>query len=459
MDKLDQYLILIIDDNPSNLEIICKFLTRAGYKTIITHNGEKGIESALEFLPDLILLDVAMPKIDGFETCHYLKSLQTTKEIPIIFLKAISPDDQPLRIKGLQLGAVDFINKPIREEEIILKVNIHLKLQNLNKQLQEKTKQLEAEIKERKKLEEALKKSEEKFAKAFRSNPDPVTISTVKEGRLIEVNQSFCRLTGYQEEEIIGKTRKELNLCKDSQESDLLSLVFQTKGEVRDREVTYLTKSGDIKTMLVSIEIIEYDGEQCFLILQKDITERKQVEDSLQQFNQELQQLVNIDKLTQVANRYCFDRYLNQEWYRLKREQAPLSLILSDVDYFKRYNDFYNHLTGDKCLLRVAQAINRAAKRPADLVARYGGEEFAVILPNTKADGAIKVAERIREEIHCIKIPHEDSEVNKYVTLSLGVATVIPEGKGSPADLISAADQALYKAKRQGRDRVVAYNP
>ncbi|MCC5639848.1 EAL domain-containing protein [Nostoc sp. CHAB 5844] len=175
----------------------------------------------------------------------------------------------------------------------------------------------------------------------------------------------------------------------------------------------------------------------------------------LQQANQELQRLAASDGLTQVANRRCFDDTLNTEWQRLVREQGCLSLILCDVDCFKLYNDTHGHLAGDDALRQVAKAIFQAVKRPADLVARYGGEEFAVILPNTDAEGAIAVATEIQTNVSALQLPHPNSQVNQIITLSLGVATIIPYSQSSPATLIAAADQGLYQAKAQGRNCVV----
>lgn len=175
----------------------------------------------------------------------------------------------------------------------------------------------------------------------------------------------------------------------------------------------------------------------------------------LEEANQNLQRLAYVDGLTQVVNRRRFDECLYQEWRRLAREKAPLSLIMCDVDFFKLYNDTYGHQAGDKCLQQIAHAISCTVKRSADLVARYGGEEFAVILPNTQAEGAVGLAEEIRARIKNLSIIHKNSQVSKYVTLSLGVASTIPEPKSSPARLVAAADRALYQAKAQGRDRVI----
>ncbi|MBE9160172.1 EAL domain-containing protein [Nodosilinea sp. LEGE 06152] len=175
----------------------------------------------------------------------------------------------------------------------------------------------------------------------------------------------------------------------------------------------------------------------------------------LQTANQELQRLASVDGLTQVANRRCFDHRLSTEWQRLAREQAPLSLILCDVDCFKLYNDTYGHLAGDDVLRQVAMAIAQACKRPSDLVARYGGEEFAVILPNTTTDGAIVVVEAIQTSIEALQLPHTNSQTSRLITLSFGIATTIPHQQSSPETLIAAADQGLYQAKAQGKNGMV----
>ncbi len=174
----------------------------------------------------------------------------------------------------------------------------------------------------------------------------------------------------------------------------------------------------------------------------------------LEKANLELQILATADGLTKVANRRRFDEYLDSKWHELCREQVPLSLIMCDIDCFKSYNDTYGHLGGDACLQQVAQAISSSVKRPADLVARYGGEEFAVILPNTSAAGAVTLAEQIRMNVKALQIPHIKSCIIPYVTISLGVATMVPDSELTPASLIAAADRALYRTKALGRDRV-----
>lgn len=170
--------------------------------------------------------------------------------------------------------------------------------------------------------------------------------------------------------------------------------------------------------------------------------------------NEQLKRIAYLDGLTQVANRRRFEQYIQTEWRRMSREQKPLSLILCDIDYFKAYNDHYGHQAGDNCLRLVARTLLRAAKRPGDLVARYGGEEFVIVLPNTDLKGAETVAEDIRFLVRSRRIDHKKSDIDKIVTLSLGVTSCIPRPDSSTNDLVKLADDALYQAKAQGRDQV-----
>ncbi|MEA5514205.1 diguanylate cyclase domain-containing protein [Nodularia sp. UHCC 0506] len=172
----------------------------------------------------------------------------------------------------------------------------------------------------------------------------------------------------------------------------------------------------------------------------------------LQQANQQLENMALVDQLTQIANRRSFDIKLHDVWKHLLREKGFISLLLCDIDYFKQYNDTYGHASGDDCLLFVAQALQQTIKRSTDLAARYGGEEFVIILTNTDTDGAVQIAEEIHAAVEQLNIPHAASAVKQHVTLSIGIATVIPTLDLVPLALISAADQALYQAKAQGRN-------
>lgn len=215
----------------------------------------------------------------------------------------------------------------------------------------------------------------------------------------------------------------------------------------------YISKPFDERELLARVRNLlrTHAAEQQLTVLNRQLQEQKR---QLETVNRALQYLATYDSLTEVRNRRFFNDYLDTEWRRLAREEAPLSLIMCDIDYFKLYNDTYGHQAGDECLRQVAQVLQCSVKRSADLVARYGGEEFAVVLPNTDIEGAACVAETIAQQVRGLQIPHAQSAVSDYVTLSLGVACCIPAPMSQPATLIAIADESLYRAKAAGRDRV-----
>lgn len=180
-------------------------------------------------------------------------------------------------------------------------------------------------------------------------------------------------------------------------------------------------------------------------------------ERKLREMAVELESQTLVDGLTGIANRRRFDLHLEDEFRRAKRNAAPVSLIMIDVDYFKDFNDNYGHQRGDDCLVQIAGALSRVLNRARDLVARYGGEEFTVVLPDTDEDGAMQVAQAMRAEVAALAVEHAYSGVARHVTISLGVSTLVPELSTTTGSLIHAADRALYQAKRAGRNCVAVY--
>jgi diguanylate cyclase (GGDEF)-like protein len=178
----------------------------------------------------------------------------------------------------------------------------------------------------------------------------------------------------------------------------------------------------------------------------------------LEEANGILRQLSSQDGLTGIANRRHFDSELSREWRRGMRSKSPLSLLMLDIDGFKAYNDLYGHQQGDECLKSVAATLQAVVKRPGDVVARYGGEEFAVILAETRLDGAIRIAEALRAATEALRIAHAKGPVSPFVTVSVGVGCMFPTDSDDPSTLIAMADEALYEAKESGRNRVCTGN-
>lgn len=186
-----------------------------------------------------------------------------------------------------------------------------------------------------------------------------------------------------------------------------------------------------------------------------DISERKRTEQKLLGLQQELEELSFKDSLTKLSNRRRFDALLEEEWASAQSEQHPLSLLMIDIDFFKRYNDHLGHIQGDECLRRVALALSEGATRPRDFLARFGGEEFVIVLPDTDQQGAERVAARCRDALRAARLPHPDSPVSPLVTISIGVGTLTPSTSDEPLHFIEAVDRFLYRAKEAGRDTVV----
>jgi diguanylate cyclase (GGDEF)-like protein len=295
----DPATILIVDDIPDNIRLLGAIL-QPNYQLLIANNGKEAITLAQEKSPDLILLDVMMPEMNGYEVCQRLRDTPGTRDIPIIFVTAMDQIED--EVMGLEIGAIDYLTKPVHPLITRLRVKNQLEL------------------------------------KRYRDH-------------LLEMSR--------------------------------------------------------------------------------------------------------VDGLTGIANRRRLDEYLEQEWRRSTRGGSPLSLVMMDIDFFKRFNDHYGHQGGDECLQRVARCLQGCVVRSVDLIARYGGEEFACLLPETGHGGTELMGEKLRQAVTGLGIPHAKSSVVDIVTLSLGAATLVPEPGMASSELIKIADENLYAAKNQGRNRLI----
>ncbi|MFL6715267.1 MAG: diguanylate cyclase [Burkholderiaceae bacterium] len=223
-----------------------------------------------------------------------------------------------------------------------------------------------------------------------------------------------------------------------------------------DHEADYraLTQDGDYVWIRDVVHVVRRpDGSVDSLVgFMFDITERKKAEDKILQLQEELHALSYQDALTSLANRRLFDTLFEVEWAKARAIRHPLSLVLIDIDFFKQYNDHYGHPQGDECLRRVARVLDAAAQRARDLCVRLGGEEFALLLPETDEATALRIANRCRTLLLREAIPHPESAVADVVTVSMGVATIVPGSRDNPAGLMAQADRRLYQAKSAGRN-------
>jgi diguanylate cyclase (GGDEF)-like protein/PAS domain S-box-containing protein len=307
-----------------------------------------------------------------------------------------------------------------------------------------------------------LEESEQRYRSVITSMREGIVLQ-LADGQITAFNPSAERILGLTPDEIMGRTSVDMERRTIKEDGSPFpgqehpAMVTLRTGQPvfgvvmgickSDREITWISINS--QPLLYPHQSQPYAVVTTFA----DITEQKQVEEILRNQAEWERLMATTDGLTQVTNRRGFDERLQSEWLRLMRGQQELSLIMLDVDFFKRYNDCYGHQAGDICLVQVARAAAQAVKRSSDLFVRYGGEEFAVILPNTDAAGAIAVAEFIQQAIRDLKIPHHKSDVSEFVTVSMGIATIIPSFGTSSDELVARADKALYSAKQLGRDR------
>ena len=237
-------------------------------------------------------------------------------------------------------------------------------------------------------------------------------------------------------------------------------IVLSTKEEASIKSEAFKLGANDYLVKLPDrIELIariRYHSRAYINQLERDEAFRALEESRAQlaEANRTLRKLSSLDGLTGIANRRSFDETLQNEWNRAMRSRQPLGLVMLDIDFFKLYNDHYGHQGGDDCLKKVAKALDSVIHRESDFLARYGGEEFSAILPDTDMNGALKVAEEMRQAVKSLEIEHAKSKVNDTVSISIGVSSTVAPKETKPEILVAAADQALYKAKEEGRDCV-----
>ncbi|MGV2831721.1 diguanylate cyclase domain-containing protein [Myxosarcina sp. GI1(2024)] len=443
--------ILIVDDLPESLQLLSCLLIKHGYKVTCVTDGQVALHIIKAELPDLVLLDILLPTIDGYQVCQILKSQEYTRHIPVIFLSNL--DSEIDKVRAFKVGAVDYITKPFFIEEIIARIQKHLEILSKNQQLQ---RIVQLQLEERRVAEKELECSRSLLSGVLDSSLDGVAaFEAIRDvqGEIVDfkwllANPVAVMTVGQTKENLIGK-----HLFAEESSSlfegllDSFVLVVE-KCTVLNKEYYYSCSTFAAWFQIVAVKL--GDG---FAMTFRDISDRKQIEIALETANIELRSQANYDSLTKIYNRRRFDKYIFNEWSRCAREGKYLSLILCDIDYFKAYNDTFGHQLGDRCLYQVAQAIAKGVRRPGDLAFRYGGEEFTIVLPLTDKIGALKVAEKIRQNVEQLKISHQSSPISQFVTLSLGVSSMIPSPEAEYQLLIAAADRALYRAKAGGRNR------
>ncbi len=419
--------ILIVDDAPANLGVLRQMMSQQGYQTFLATSGERALRIARRVHPDLILMDVCMPGMDGLETCRQLKLHPGTAAIPVIFMSARNEADDV--VAGFEHGAVDYIGKPLRMAEVCARVRAQLQIHSHSGSHQEQAQRLRIIVDS---MAEGLMVIE----------PD---------GRIEYTNPACAGYLGYAPNELAGLCIADLfNPVVTAECRSYFDSALDDPGgtaRIGAREVMVRQRDGTLRAMDLTLTPM-HASEPLFIGLLHDIAHHKQNETLLER-------AALADPLTRIANRRHFDSFLELEWQRAVRSAEPLSLIVLDVDHFKLYNDALGHAAGDLALREVAAVLDAHALRPTDLAARYGGEEFVLLFAETGAAAALALAESVRAGIEALKLPNPRSATSAWVTASIGVATIVPTQLDELAGFFVTADRAMYEAKEAGRNRVI----
>ncbi len=428
MDEKKAYSLLIVDDMLPNLRMLVDIL-KSEYNIHIAKNGQEAIRSAVEKKPDVILLDVLMPDMDGYEVITVLKGDERTRKIPVIFVTGL--DDDSNEEKGLALQAADYIIKPFNPAIVKLRVRTQI--------------QIVAQMR----IIESTR-NRDTLIGIFDELDALVTVADPETNRLLFLNKSnraFHGITGDYDGQLCHKVIfGQDEPCESCPQHKLIEnpdniFVWDHQAAVKG------------KILHKTVRMIDWgDRMKARLELAVDITETKKLEQNIIHLEMEVEK-GNHDPLTGIYNRRFLDENLKRLIASLSRGACDLSLMMVDIDYFKKYNDTYGHLEGDRCLQLVAEAIDSAAGRADDFVARYGGEEFVVVLPYTDEQGARVVADKVLNAVRSRNILHEGSEIAKHVTISVGVTTGKVKHTHDREDFLKQADALLYQSKQAGRDR------
>ena len=452
--------ILIVDDEPLNVKLLAGKLPQDEYEIIRAYGGEEALEKVATEAPDLILLDIMMPDIDGYEVTRRVKSNPGTKHIPIILVTAL--DGKEDRVMGLETGAEEFLSKPVNTTELLARINSMLRLKQYHDQLTTRT-QSEEQF--------AVPVNREKDLQEERKSYKVLLVEDKEEDvRLIQgylYGQPYQVLVARNSEEALSLVHKEkidlvlLDILLPDIDGYELYQRLKEVDETKDIQIIFITALQDIESRIKGIEL----GADDFLVKPFDQRElRARINILLKKlaylnqlqshYETALSSAIN-DGLTGLYNHAYFRRFLELELKRSVRQGYPVALAIFDIDDFKKCNDTFGHLAGDQILIELARLV-KINIREVDLAARYGGEEFVTVLPYAQREGALKVAERIRSAVESHRFLEGASSSPDKVTVSIGVA-LCPEDATSPQDLIENADRMLYRAKEAGKNRVVMY--
>lgn len=446
--------VLVVDDILANVKLLEAKLGAEYFDVVTANSGEGALEKIGKELPDIVLLDVMMPGMDGFEVCRRIKSNPQSAHLPVVMVTAL--DQVSDRVQGLEVGADDFLTKPVNDVALFARVRSLVRLKTMMDELR-----LRQATGESMGLGEAANKT-------FSELPGRGRILVV-EDRAQSAQRMREALGAEHDVEVVPQTAEAVvrvkggdfdlviaSLSLDKQDGLRFCATLRSLDATRQTPILAVVDEGDLKRMVRALDI----GVNDYLMRPVERTElvarvrtqlrRKRYSDRLKQSLQLSLELAITDQLTGLFNR----RYMSRHLTTLMAEATkPVSFMILDVDFFKQINDTYGHDVGDEVLREFATRIS-ANVRGIDLACRFGGEEFVVVMPDTDMSFAYMVAERLRQSIADAPFNVSTLSAQLPVTISVGVAS--SQSGDTPDQLLKRADQALYRAKRDGRNRVSA---
>jgi diguanylate cyclase (GGDEF)-like protein/PAS domain S-box-containing protein len=415
--------ILIVDDIPANLAIAVNHLEDNSFNVLVAQDGQEGVERAQLVQPDLILLDVMMAGLDGFQTCRRLKRIESTRDIPVIFMTALN--DTSDKVKAFEVGAVDYVSKPFQVEELLARIRTHLTLRAMQEQLIAQNAKLQV--------------SELYYRRLFESAKDGIILLDIESGKISDVNDSVLETLGYSRGQYVKKQFLDVLPFRNIPVCQAAFAKLQA-GESVSFEHWPIEREGK---SLVDVEffgnVYEVDGTKIAQCNLRDITARIQAE-------ARIRHMALYDALTGLANRTLLQDRLGQAISMASRNNEQVAVLLLDLDLFKHINDSLGHHVGDGVLQAVAMRL-KAALRESDIIARLGGDEFVVVFPMVLDRQQIEeVAQKL---IASLRPPFHMEGHEIHICVSIGIGRYPIDGD-NPAELLHAADLAMYAAKATG---------
>lgn len=429
--------VLIVDDSPVNLGVVVEHLEEHGYEVLVALGGYEALERAAFALPDLILLDVMMPDLDGLETCRRLKLREETKDIPVIFMTALNDVDS--KVAAFDAGGIDYVSKPFHVEELLARLRTHIALRRAHTKLNLQKIQLEAEVEARQAAEIALRDSEQRHRRLFETAGDGILVIDCEHGTVVDANARCAAMFGVDVGALKGHPFATLPPFKYPDLGYAALGALRDEGEMKWEDWNWPDSEGSLLSVEVIGSTYHAGGRLLAQCTFRDIRERKEAD-------ARIRHLALHDALTGLPNRTMLADRLAVAIAHARRDHSQVALLLLDLDHFKHVNDSLGHFVGDELLEKVSMRL-RNVLRDGDTAARLGGDEFVVAAQLCGPADAEALAERI---LAALEPAFAINGRELYIGASIGIS-LYPGDGDSPAALLQAADTAMYQVKKKGR--------